>query len=46
MNEILAYYQAITDGTVTVGRWTRAVYEYIVENNLTEKVKQILQNKK
>lgn len=30
MNEILAYYQAITDGTVTVGRWTRLIYEYIV----------------
>ena len=30
MNAILAYYQAINDGTVTVGRWTRLIYEYIV----------------
>ena len=30
MNAILAYYQAIIDGTVTVGRWTRLIYEYIV----------------
>ena len=31
MNAILAYYQAITDGTITVGRWTRLIYEYIVK---------------
>ena len=31
MNAILAYYQAIADGTVTVGRWTRLIYEYIVK---------------
>ena len=30
MNEILTYYQQITDGTVTVGRWVRLLYEYIV----------------
>lgn len=30
-NYILAYYQAIIDGTVTVGKWTRAVYSYIVQ---------------
>lgn len=30
MNEILAYYQQITDGTVTVGRWVKLLYEYIV----------------
>lgn len=31
MNAILTYYQAIADGTVTVGRWTRLIYEYIVK---------------
>ena len=30
-NYILQYYQAITDGSVTVGKWTRLVYEYIVK---------------
>ena len=30
MNDILSYYQQITDGTVTVGRWVRLLYEYIV----------------
>jgi len=30
MNEILTYYQQITDGTVTVGRWVKLLYEYIV----------------
>ena len=30
MNEILKYYQQITDGTVTVGRWVKLLYEYIV----------------
>ena len=29
-NWILAYYQGIKDGTYTVGRWIRLVYEYIV----------------
>lgn len=29
-NYILAYYQAIKDGTVTVGKWVRLIYEYIV----------------
>ena len=30
INWILAYYQGIKDGTYTVGRWIRMVYEYIV----------------
>lgn len=30
MNEIYAYYQAIKDGSLTVGRWVRLAYEYIV----------------
>lgn len=30
MNEILKYYQQITDGSVTVGRWVKLLYEYIV----------------
>ena len=29
-NAILAYYQAIKDGSVTVGKWITLVYEYIV----------------
>lgn len=29
-NYILTYYQAICDGSVVVGKWTRLVYEYIV----------------
>ena len=29
-NYILAYYQAIKDGTITVGKWVRLIYEYIV----------------
>lgn len=29
-NCILAYYQAIQNGSVTVGRWVRLVYEYLV----------------
>lgn len=29
-NFILAYYQAIVDGSVSVGRWVRLLYEYIV----------------
>ena len=29
-NYILAYYQAIVDGTVSVGKWVRLIYEYIV----------------
>ena len=35
-NWILAYYQAIRDGSVTVNKWIRLVYEYIIrslENN-------------
>ena len=35
-NYILAYYQQICDGSVTVGRWIRLVYEYLV-NGLQEK---------
>lgn len=30
-NYILAYYQAIQDGTVTVGRWIRLAYEMIIK---------------
>ena len=30
-NYILAYYQEIKDGSVTVGRWIRLLYEYIVK---------------
>lgn len=30
MNEILAYYQAITDGTEVVGIWIRKWYQYII----------------
>lgn len=29
-NYILAYYQQIKDGSVTVGKWIRLVYEYLV----------------
>lgn len=36
MSYILAYYQAIKDGTVVVGRWIRLWYEFIV-NGLEEK---------
>ena len=30
-NYIIAYYQAILDGTETAGRWVRMIYEYIVK---------------
>ena len=30
-NSIYAYYQKITDGSVTVGTWIRMVYEYIIK---------------
>ena len=30
-NAILAYYQGIRDGSITVGRWIRMLYELIVE---------------
>lgn len=30
-NYILTYYQQILDGSVTVGKWIRLVYEYIVD---------------
>ncbi len=30
-NYILAYYQAIVDGSVVVGKWVRMLYEYIVK---------------
>lgn len=35
-NYILTYYQQITNGSVTVGKWIRLVYEYLV-NGLEEK---------
>lgn len=31
LNYILAYYQAIQNGSVTVGRWVRLMYEYVVK---------------
>lgn len=31
VNWIYAYYQRITDGSETVGRWVRLVYEYIIK---------------
>lgn len=31
MNNILAYYQAIKDGTETAGRWVRLLYEQIIK---------------
>ena len=30
MNDILAYYQAIQDGSVVVGKWVKLFYKYIV----------------
>ena len=30
-DEILAYYQTIEDGSVTVGKWVKLLYERIVE---------------
>ena len=36
-NYILAYYQAIKDGTVTVGRWMELVFDYLI-NGLEEGV--------
>lgn len=30
-NYILAYYQDIKDGTITVGKWTKLIYAYIVK---------------
>ena len=36
MNYILTYYQQIKDGSVTVGKWVVAVYEYLV-NGLQQK---------
>jgi len=35
-NYIFAYYQKIKDGSVTVGRWIRLIYEYII-NGLEQK---------
>ena len=35
-NHILAYYQGISNGSVSVGRWIQLVYEYLV-TGLTEK---------
>ena len=35
-NFIYAYYQAIDNGSVTVGRWIRMIYSYLV-NGLEEK---------
>lgn len=30
-NYILSYYQAIRDGSITVGRWIRLLYSYLVD---------------
>ena len=30
-NFIFSYYQAIKDGSITVGRWVRLIYEYLVK---------------
>ena len=30
-NDILAYYQQLSDGSVTVGKWIRLIYSYIVK---------------
>ena len=35
-NWIRKYYQGISDGTYTVGRWTRTIYEYLI-NGIQEK---------
>ena len=35
-NFILSYYQQICDGSITVGRWIKAIYEYLV-NGLEKK---------
>lgn len=35
-NYIYSYYQQIKDGSVTVGKWVKLVYEYIV-NGLEKK---------
>lgn len=35
-NYIYKYYQGITDGSITVGRWIRLLYDYII-NGLEEK---------
>ena len=32
VNYILAYYQAITNGSITVGRWIRALYERVIRD--------------
>ena len=36
-NAILSYYQRITDGSETVGRWVKLIYEYLV-HGLDEKL--------
>ena len=36
LNYILAYYQAIQNGSVIVGRWIRLFYEYIVKGLQTQ----------
>ena len=35
-NYILAYYQAIQDGSVIVGKWIRTFYEYIIKGLLDQ----------
>ena len=36
LNYILAYYQAIQNGSEVVGRWIRLFYEYIVKGLQTQ----------
>lgn len=36
-NYIFAYYQQMKDGSITVGRWVRLIYEYIVSGLQTKK---------
>ena len=43
-NYILAYYQQISDGRITVGKWIRLVYEYIIKG--IEQKEFVFDNKK
>ena len=43
-NYILSYYQQISDGRITVGKWIRLIYEYIVKG--IEQKEFIFDNKK
>lgn len=43
-NYILAYYQQISDGRITVGKWIRLIYEYIIKG--IEQKEFVFDNKK